>query len=253
MSKNKIKEIISLQRKKKREDIGRFIIEGDKMAREAIHQKPLEVIKLYALEGWLKKQKTILEQNQIPYQLIDQRTLQQISSLKTPNQVLLLMEKPALKGIPLNLDQQLSLYLDGIQDPGNMGTILRIADWFGMKTVICSSSCVDVYSPKVIQATMGAILRVVTLKESLVNVLDQFPRLDIYGTLLDGESLFELKVSTKGIIVIGNEGSGISAENKDLITKPISIPKGPESLAESLNAAIATGIVCAYFSQKSIL
>lgn len=249
MSKNKIKEINGLQRKKKREDTGCFVVEGDKMAREAIEQQPRAIKKLLALETWLQKYQRILHQEHIPFQTIDERTLAKISAMKTPNQVLLIMQIPPPIKIPVFLNQQLSLYLDGIQDPGNMGTILRIADWFGLKTVICSPNCVDVYSPKVVQATMGAIFRVVTLESSLIKLTDAFPGINVYGTLLAGENLFGLAVEPKGIIVIGNEGKGISPENKPLITKPISIPKGTDSQAESLNAAIATGIVCAYFSQ----
>ena len=173
--------------------------------------------------------------------------LQKISALKTANEVLLIMQKEPEPNMPADLEQHLSLYLDDIQDPGNMGTILRIADWFGLKAIICSPNCADVYSPKVVQATMGAIFRVVILKSTLNNVVNRFPGINIYGTLLEGENLFGLTVDPKGIIVIGNEGKGICTENRTLITRPISIPKGRDSQAESLNAAIATGIVCAYF------
>jgi TrmH family RNA methyltransferase len=280
LSKNKIKYILSLQRKKVRRDTGCFLVEGDKMVRELLEQRPDLVESIFALPEWIAPHQPLLTRRKmtsiqnpassaiprptlkgkptrmtehfehsqkITVEEITDKELQQISTLQTPNQVLAIARQPKPPELPPDFDHGLSLYLDGIQDPGNMGTILRIADWFGIQMVICSATCVEVYSPKVVQATMGAIFRVVTLTENLVNLTERFANLPVYGTLLEGENLYQAKLGDKGIIVIGNEGAGISAENVALVTRPISIPQGQGSHAESLNAAVATGIVCAFF------
>ncbi|MFK7807483.1 MAG: TrmH family RNA methyltransferase [Saprospiraceae bacterium] len=247
LSKNKIKNILALQRKKVRRDTGFFLLEGDKMTRELLELRPEWISELYALPSWIQKNEDLLANRGITAQEVDEQSLKKVSSLKTPNQVLTVLRQPTQAEVLPDFDQQLSLYLDEIQDPGNMGTILRIADWFGIKHVICSPNCVDVFSPKVVQASMGAIFRVVTLTEALVSLKERFSEIEIYGTLLDGENIYTTELEEKGIIVIGNEGNGISQENKVLITKSITIPQGPNSSAESLNAGIATGIVCAFF------
>lgn len=247
LSINKSKFIISLQRKKIRRDTGLFVLEGDKMAKELIEQSAEQIEELFALAEWIEAQKDFLDYYKIQAQEVSEKDLKKVSSLKTPNKVLVILRQPQGSTLPSDFDQNLSLYLDEIQDPGNMGTILRIADWFGIKTVICSPNCVDVFSPKVVQASMGAIFRVVTLTKSLVNLKNQFPNMPIYGTLLEGENLYTTPLERRGLVVIGNEGKGISEDNKSLITKPIAIPRGSGSKAESLNAAIATGIVCAFF------
>ncbi len=245
LSKNKIKQITSLQRKKWRQ--GYFLAEGEKMAREAILQCPERIHSLFALDSWVKNQHGLLHQAAFPIEVIDERDLRRISALTTPNNVVFIMQMAPSLPLPPDLDRRLSLYLDGIQDPGNMGTILRIADWFGLDRVICSPTCADVYAPKVVQASMGAVFRVMTLRESLVRVVEPFPGIPIYGTLLEGDSLFATTFERRGIIVIGNEGSGISPACRQMITQPLTIPKGPGSKADSLNAAVATGIICAHF------
>ncbi|MFT4663832.1 MAG: TrmH family RNA methyltransferase [Polaribacter sp.] len=249
LSINKSKFIISLQRKKIRRDTGLFVLEGDKMAKELIEQATELIEEVFALPDWIEEQKDFLAYYKIQAQEISEKDLKKVSSLTTPNKVIAILRQPIETDLVPGFDQQLSLYLDAIQDPGNMGTILRIADWFGINNVICSPNCVDVFSPKVVQASMGAIFRVVTLSESLVNLKNRFPNMPIYGTLLEGENLYETDLERRGLIVIGNEGKGISEDNKSLITKSIAIPKGSGSNAESLNAAIATGIVCAFFSR----
>jgi TrmH family RNA methyltransferase len=219
------------------------------MAKELIEQATELIEEVFALPDWIEEQKDFLAYYKIQAQEISEKDLKKVSSLTTPNKVIAILRQPIETDLVPGFDQQLSLYLDAIQDPGNMGTILRIADWFGINNVICSPNCVDVFSPKVVQASMGAIFRVVTLSESLVNLKNRFPNMPIYGTLLEGENLYETDLERRGLIVIGNEGKGISEDNKSLITKSIAIPKGSGSNAESLNAAIATGIVCAFFSR----
>ena len=250
LSKNKIKLIHSLQRKKGREDTGLFVVEGNKMAGEALLASPGEIVELFALPGWLEKWHQTLAEKGIAFHEIDARSLGKISNLKTPNQVLFTMRLPATLALPTGLDQQLTLYLDTIQDPGNMGTILRTADWFGISTVICSPTCADVFAHKVVQATMGAIFRINVIVEPLADVVHRFPGIEVYGTLLAGENLYEQHISRPGIIVIGNESRGIDPANRSLITVPIAIPGAPGSRSESLNAAIATGIICAHFRRS---
>jgi RNA methyltransferase, TrmH family len=235
-----------------RRDTGCFLLEGDKMVRELLEQRPDLAESIFALPEWIASHQPLRSMQKMSVEEITEKELKQISSLQTPNQVLAIARQPKPPELPTDFNQHLSLYLDGIQDPGNMGTILRIADWFGIKTVICSATCVEVYSPKVVQATMGAIFRVETLTEDLVSLTERFPDLPVYGTLLEGENLYQAKLGSRGIVVIGNEGNGISAENLALITRPISIPHGQGSQAESLNAAVATGIVCAFFCKTTI-
>ena len=143
------------------------------------------------------------------------------------------------------------LFLDGIQDPGNLGTILRIADWFGISRVFSSPDCVDPFNPKVVQATMGAFLRVSCIETTIDRLYQEYPGIPIYGEVMDGENVFHTSLKgANGIIVIGNEGSGISPEAERLLSHRISIPPAAHSGAESLNAAVATGILCAVFRNR---
>ncbi|MFT5765328.1 MAG: TrmH family RNA methyltransferase, partial [Saprospiraceae bacterium] len=148
------------------------------------------------------------------------------------------------------VSEGLSLYLDHIQNPGNFGTILRVADWFGIGTVFCSESSADLYNPKVIQSTMGAFLRVRVVKTDFEQLKTDYPKLPVYGTVLAGQNLFNTPLEQKGIIVIGSEGKGISPAVMQYITHPLTIPTHADGGAESLNAAVAAGIVCAVFRNK---
>jgi TrmH family RNA methyltransferase len=154
----------------------------------------------------------------------------------------------------INIENELSLALDGIQDPGNMGTIVRLADWYGIHHIFCSRDTVDVYNPKVVQATMGALARVKIHYLDLVVFLTQNKYLPVYGTLLDGENVYEQEITAGGIIVMGNEGNGIRPEVEKLITKKLYIPNYPSGnpTSESLNVAIATAIICAEFRRRII-
>jgi TrmH family RNA methyltransferase len=175
---------------------------------------------------------------------VNESELKKISTLTTPNQVLMVVKQPSFELDFQAIRSDLSLYLDGIQDPGNMGTILRIADWFGIPYIFCSDTCVDIFNPKVVQATMGAFLRIKSKEIDLKELIEATT--PVYGALLEGENLFQTERSKHGIIVIGNEGRGISDEVRALINRPILIP--PHGVgAESLNAAVATGIICAVF------
>lgn len=250
LSKSTIQYIKSLQLRKFRQKYNNFIAEGDKIVSEIIHQAPELVEQIYALPEWMDAQAASIRALPNQVQAVSAIELKKISGLVTPNQVLAIVRQPALRLESDTFATELSLYLDAIQDPGNMGTILRIADWFGIRYVICSPNCVEVFSPKVVQASMGAFLRVKALEMNLLDIKNQFPDLPVYGAVLNGEHLFKASRSKNGILVIGNESRGISTEVEALLTHRISIPSAPGGGAESLNAAVATGIIVAVFKNQ---
>ena len=238
VTKSELKYIQSLSDKKVRLETGCFIAEGVKLVGEMIAAGyPLKAV--YALDSW-ESPDAILEVTRI-----EAFELEKMSMLQTPNQVLAVAMMPQKKET-LNLAGPLTIVLDGIQDPGNMGTIIRTADWFGITQIVASEDTVDVYNPKVIGATMGSFMRVsVTYK----NLADWMPtiKLPVYGALLEGENVFTVKTPQKGLLVIGSEGKGIRENILDFITHPVTIPKIGE--AESLNAGIAAGIIVAQLTR----
>lgn len=247
LSQSTLKYMKSLQLRKFRQKYNNFIAEGDKIVLEILQQLPTAIEQIYAVPEWIQVNKNILSFLKNKVQEITTEELKKISSLITPNQVLAIVQQPSFS---LNADivkNDYSLYLDGIQDPGNMGTILRIADWFGIQHVICSPNCVEVFSPKVVQASMGAFLRVKTIEKTLAEVHKDFPDLPIYGAVLGGENIFKMPLEKRGVIAIGNESKGISTETASILTHQIAIPATPGGGAESLNAAVATGIIVAVF------
>jgi len=250
LSKNTIKYIQSLRLKKFRQKYRNFVAEGEKIALEILQGQELIIEGLYALPEWLEKNSSFLTIDPSKIHAISTKDLDRISSLKTPNKVVAVCNIPTYSlEIPL-LNNSLTLYLDGIQDPGNMGSILRIADWFGLPYVFCSSGCVDIYNPKVIQSSMGAFLRVQTLEKDIEGLKTQCPDLTIFAAVLDGLNVFSTTLPSKGLLVIGNEGKGISPQAQAATTVRLTIPKGPKGGAESLNAAVATGILCSAFLNK---
>ena len=248
LSKNKIKFINALQKKKFRQKYNKFLVEGDKMVLEMLTKGQFKIHSIYALENWLNEHSPLLRQHRDQITQVDERELKSISSLTTPNQVLCILEILNVKLNDTRIAQSLSLVLDNIQDPGNMGSILRTADWFGIEHVFCLQ-CVDVYNPKVVQATMGAFLRVTVIQTDAKAIFERWNELPIYGTFLDGESIYDTKLTQTGFIIIGNEGRGIRPEIESYISHKIKIPAYGK--AESLNAAVATGIVCAEFRRNA--
>ena len=238
VTKSELKYIQSLSDKKVRLETGCFIAEGVKLVGEMIAAGyPLKAV--YALDSWESPDATL------EVTRIEAFELEKMSMLQTPNQVLAVAMMPQKKET-LDLAGPLTIVLDGIQDPGNMGTIIRTADWFGITQIVASEDTVDVYNPKVIGATMGSFMRVsVTYK----NLADWMPtiKLPVYGALLEGENVFTIKTPQKGLLVIGSEGRGIRENMLDLITHPGTIPKIGE--AESLNAGIAAGIIVAQLTR----
>ena len=181
-------------------------------------------------------------------QEVTEAELQKVSCLQHPQQVLALFEMPKV-AVQGEASKELCLALDGVQDPGNLGTIIRIADWFGIKTIYCSEETADAWNPKVIQATMGSIARVKMIYTDLKALIEK-AEVPVYGTLLDGQDIYTQPLSKEGIIVMGNEGNGISQEIRKLITHRLLIPKYQEG-PESLNVAIATAITCSEFRRRS--
>lgn len=240
LSKNKIKWIRSLQQKKHRDELGLFVVEGEKMVLEAIEYAVDQIEFVAHTEDFY------FRESRFESFCISSNELEQISTLKTPNKVLAVLRKRKTDFISEN--KELIIALDGIQDPGNMGTILRIADWYGVNHLVCSKNTVECYNSKVVQSSMGAIFRVQThyidLKEWLLKV-----KVPIYGALLEGENVYHKEDLPSGILLMGNEGKGISEELLPLISDPISIPRFGK--AESLNVSVATGILISEFMRKS--
>jgi RNA methyltransferase, TrmH family len=237
LSKKVLKDIQSLSLKKCRDETGLFIAEGPKIAFELIEAIPQQVQQVYALPQWVEEHKNIAN---VKVETITEPELQKISGLKTPNQVVVVLKKFNIEE-PV-IDSGFAIYLDAIQDPGNFGTIIRIADWFGIKNIICGEGCADMYNPKVIQSTMASIARVQVWYDRTKDWL-QKQKLPIIAASLHGPSLHNFKTES-GILIVGNESKGISDEIINLARHKISIPK--KGKAESLNAAVATGIILSH-------
>ena len=247
LSNNGIKFIRSLKLKKFRQKYNNFVVEGDKIAQEILQSENIEIESIYALPSWVETNRDLLKLHKEKLTPVTEIELKKISIHPTPNSVLVIAKCFSEEFDKQKVSEGVSLYLDGIQDPGNLGTIIRIADWFGISTVFCSPDTVDLYNAKVMQATMGAFLRVKVVKMEFSAVVESFPKLPVYGTVLGGENIFKAKLQDKGIIVVGNEGQGISPKIMKRLDYKLMIPSGTNNSAESLNAAVATGIVCAIF------
>jgi len=249
-SKSTISFLRSLQQKKFRNEEGLFIVEGPKMVSEVL-KSDFKVRQLYATSNWTPDQHTSL-----PLEILSDAEMERVSGLQTPNKVMAVVEMPALDG-PVNiLSKGLHLLLDQIQDPGNLGTIIRIADWFGIASVICSPDTADVFNPKVIQASMGSVFNVKIHYTSLADVLiknaagNKWP---VYATLLAGENIYNTDFVESSFVILGNESRGVNPVLNSFITQGIHIPRpsNKQSKAESLNVAVAAGIVCSEYCRKN--
>lgn len=235
LSKNQTKYITRLQQKKYRQQDGLFIAEGKKTVTELLQSK-LEVKHLFVTEP----------QGFVNEQLITAPELKKISALKTPSGILGIFKIPEAK--PINA-QQLIVALDDVRDPGNLGTIIRLCDWFGVTQLVCSEATVDCYNPKVIQATMGSITRVNMVYTNLESFLKS-AEVPVFGAFMEGDNVYQTQLPNTGVLVMGNEANGISAAVETLITKRISIPRfGKMQATESLNVATATAILLSEFKR----
>ena len=237
LSKNQLKLVRSLELKKNRKKEGLFVAEGPKVVGDLLRA------------GYRARLVFSTTERPNAIQITDDE-LRKLSFLQHPQEVLAVFEIPQSQQLTAN-SQKLSIALDGIQDPGNLGTIIRIADWFGITTIYCSEDTADCYNPKVVQATMGSLAHINIVYTDLEALLHQYDG-PIYGTLLDGQNIYQQELSSEGIIVMGNEGNGISPTIRQLVTHKLLIPNyNPSSeTAESLNVAIATAITCAEFRRR---
>ncbi len=252
ISKNQIKLVKRLEQSKYRRIEGLFIAEGPKLVGELLAANFIPKI-IFATQEWTSPFYKVLVDSKLINQ-INESELCNLSLQQHPNQVIGLFSQ-CERILPNDLGKHgLVLALDGIQDPGNMGTICRIADWFGIEDIICSNNTVDIYNPKAIQATMGAIARIrihyCNLPDYLVNALKQ--EIPVYGTFLKGENIYTTPLDSNGIIVMGNEGNGISSDVSRYVSKRILIPNYPNGriTTESLNVAVATAITVSEFRRR---
>ncbi|MBB6239242.1 TrmH family RNA methyltransferase [Pedobacter sp. AK013] len=240
LSKSQISFIKSLHQKKYRKEHGLFIVEGIKSIKE-FFQSSYQIHTIF----YNSEQYNLLPKLPANINLFEVKNaeLDKISTLQTPQGFLALIHIPKNKELTLKeLKNQFTLVLDGVQDPGNMGTIIRTADWFGFKNIICSTDCVEVFNPKTVQATMGSLARVNIYETDLPALLEK-NTIPVFGALLDGESIYKTQWGAEGLVILGNEGKGISAEVIKKINKPVTIPRIGE--AESLNVAVSAAIFCA--------
>lgn len=249
LSKNQVSEIRALHQKKQRELKRRFIAEGVKTVLELLTYYPQLISGLYGTAEFADQHNKLLKANSIPFTTISPSELERISLLEKPHQVLSVCEYLKEPELKFNFESHFSVYLDEIRDPGNFGTLLRLADWYGISKLFCSEGTCEFYNPKVIQASMGAFLRVEVVYTSLAKVISENNIKTVYGALLNGANLYREKLQP-GIIVIGNEANGITKENLSLVNKPITIPAAPGNKTESLNAAMAAGIICSEFFRQ---
>lgn len=254
LSKNQIKLISSLQKKKFRDQYQLFVAEGYKLISDLLNSKLESKYIIHTKQS--NTDDLLKHNNQLELIACDASDLKKISSLKTPSDLIGVFKIPSSEINTSDIRHSLSILLDDVQDPGNLGTIIRIADWFGINHIFCSKNTVDLYNPKVIQATMGALARVKIIYTDLPQLVAEFvsPNFPVYGTFLEGETLYKSNLSTQGFIIMGNEGKGISSELKSLVNKKLFIPNFPtdQATSESLNVSVACSIVCSEFRRRQL-
>lgn len=242
LSKSQIKLITSLDKKKYRRNHQLFVVEGIKSIQEFLNSD-YKLDLLFSVED-------IFQKNEFSTNLISDNELKKISFLSTPNRALAIFKIPEVKAID---DTSLVVALDNIGDPGNLGTIIRLCDWFGIKDLICSTNTVDCFNPKVVQASMGSLTRVNITYLDLEDYLKNQQMKLIYGTFVDGKSIYSSTVRNKGVLVLGNEANGIGEEIEKIVTDRIAIPQfGHRKETESLNVATAAAIMLSEFKRRSI-
>jgi TrmH family RNA methyltransferase len=245
MVKSKVKYIQSLSQKKQRDDDGLFVAEGPKIINELLGSNLVQLQELFALKEWIESSNHNPGFDPSNAEEIDESVLSRISFLSTPNQVLGIFKKPSAQ--TLSLKGKIIVLTDNIQDPGNMGSIIRCADWFGIEQVICSPDCADAFGPKTVQSSMGSIGRVKVFYRNLISVINENPQISVYAATLDGTPLSKVSPPKEAMIIIGNESKGISEQILNLPIQKITIER--KGRAESLNAAVAAGIILAQLTR----
>jgi TrmH family RNA methyltransferase len=257
ISRNQAALVRSLDRKKFREEEKCFVAEGVKVVGELLNlpaDSRFGVRALFCTEFWLSGHNEDFSNEPSEIHVITDQELQKISHLTTPNQVLALVELPDGDPLPVDFNKDLVLGLEQIQDPGNCGTLIRLAEWFGLSGLCFSPDCADIYSPKVVQASMGSVFRVSSSVCDLPGLIRSWPpEFPVYGTRLDGENVYSTGLTPNGVILMGNESRGLSGELTALVDKNLRIPgfSASESVMDSLNVAIAAALVCGEFRRRS--
>lgn len=256
LSHSQLKFLRSLQISKFRSREKQILVEGEKLVKECLMRSYLpayELLGIYAIDAWIKNNSELISQSGCIVTSVTPKQLGQISIQKSPNQVVGLLRYSISLPLLVPINKEIYLATDHIQDPGNMGNIFRMAEWFGIKYIFISNNSVDPYNPKAIQSGMGSIFRIPFHRGNLKTLLEPLSgSVHIYGTMLEGENIYKSKISDGGIIILGNESKGISKEISKIVTKPLFIPRFSESsdYPESLNVATATGIVLSEFRRQ---
>lgn len=255
ISKNTIKLIKSLEQKKFRIKEKVFIVEGDKNVSEVLESK-YEVVQLFATKEYLEKNNSLITKSKIIFET-DKNEINKASLLKSPQNCIAICKLPDVKKLPEKMEGGLKIFLDDIQDPGNLGTIIRICDWFGIEQLFCSLNTVDFLNPKVVQASMGSFCRVEIFYSPFESVLllAKNSETPIYGAFLEGENIYKQTLPDNALLILGNEGNGICREIEKSITHKIKIPEfnKNDKSAESLNVSVATAIICSEFKRQNLL
>lgn len=241
ITKNDIKFIQSLKQTKYRKENKMFLVEGNKLVDELI-SSDFKTENILVTEAWMEKFPEM--KDRLPYyDLISSKQMEQVSSMVTAPGIIATAHTPSYTIEPEETDKEFIIALDGINDPGNLGTIIRTADWFGIDKIVCSNDCADAWQSKTIQSTMGSIFRIKVMETNLEDFLKR-TNSPVYGALMEGENIFTKKIEKKnGVIIIGSESHGIRKEILPLITSPIHIPRAEGSKTESLNASVAAAII----------
>jgi TrmH family RNA methyltransferase len=249
LSKNQIRELQSLRLKKFRDARKLFIAEGIKSVTEVLQEAAGVVKHVFGTADFITARTPQLRRLNVPFTIISEAELGKISLQHAPNGALAVCGYFADASPEFDFEKEFSFYLDDVRDPGNMGTIIRLADWFGMRKIFCSPASCDLYNPKVIQSTMGAFLRVQVVYIELALLIKDCGPSHVYGGLLNGSNIYGERLDN-GLIVIGNEANGIGETNLQYITRPLTIPSDKKSGTESLNAAIASAIMASEFFRQ---
>ena len=253
LSKRVTKVVQNLEKKKFREKYNLYKVEGNKLVQELLQTSYLKVDILIATSAWIEQYSPINGVREIIE--VDEKEMCSISNFQSAPEVIALVEIPKIEINEIEIESSLSIILNGIQDPGNFGTIMRVADWFGIKNIFCDTDCASAYNPKAIQSSMGAVFRVKVHYVDLIDLINKYSHKNFkrYGTFLNGQSIYRTTLEQQGFIVTGNEGHGISPTLEPLITDRLTIPSFAQNelSTESLNVGVATGIILSEFKRNS--
>ena len=250
MTKNDVKELQSLRSTKGRKESGIFAIEGNKLVEELLKSN-FKINNIFTTEQWVEKN-PVFANKIADYELVTSKQMEQISNFVTPPGIFATAMMPNYKIEPKDTETQMILMLDGINDPGNLGTIIRTADWFGIKKIVISEDTCDPWQPKVIQSTMGSIFRIQIVETDIVKFLKEVKK-PVFGALMQGKNIYHTHINdNQGVVIIGSESHGIRENVMPFVSCPINIPRAKDSQTESLNASVAAGIILSEISRVSL-